>query len=245
MPSVTQGQRLKRLRNRARLTQEQLAMLSGVNRSTMAGLEQDINKNGMTLDQAMRIAPHINATWQELLGLPQEPGKDAVTPDASVGVSTTKSNLGGEVPVARAGYSFVPIYGAITAGLPGASYSDVIEWLEMPEWGNQQRWGRVIEGESMSPEFQEGDTAIFEDRQWSSGDGVHAFKDGEDVFKIAWVEGGKTLLRPTNPDFPDIDASDWQIKGVCIRRLRDEKSFRDVREYKFGFKYRNFGKKSE
>jgi transcriptional regulator with XRE-family HTH domain len=233
MTLVATGDNIRRVRKERRLSQQKLSELTGVGRSAIAQYER--LRNEPPLDVLRKLAEGLRVETLELLDLAVVEGdKKEERPD--------KPNLGREVPVARAGYRFVPIYGAITAGLPSASYSDVLEWFEMPEWGGEfERWGRVIEGDSMGPEFEEEDIAIFENRQWQTGDGVHAFKDGEDVFKIAWTEGGQTLLRPTNRNHPDINADGWQIKGVCIKRIRDvRKGIRDTRDYRSGFKWREF-----
>jgi transcriptional regulator with XRE-family HTH domain len=232
---VATGDNIRKLRKELHLSQQQLADKSGVGRSAIA--QYEAGRNEPPLDVARKLAEVLNVSPAELLDLssPQNLGLAKMTP-------VPYTNLGREVPVARTGFRFVPIYGAITAGLPSASYSDVLDWIELPEWGGDfQRWGRVIEGESMAPEFEPEDVAIFEERQWVHGDGVHAFKDGEDVFKIAWVENGKTTLRPINPGFPDIDAKGWKIKGVCIKRVREQgRGVTDTRDYRSGFKWRDF-----
>jgi len=229
------GDNIKRIRSLRNLTQEGLAEKAEIGRSALAQYER--GRNDPPLPVLRKLASALGVEIGEIT-------------DESGARMEPRANLGREVPVARAGYRFVPIYGAITAGMPSANYSDALEWMEMPEWGGEfQRWGRIIEGESMldptsDDGFSEDDWAIFEDRKWQSGDGVHAFKEGEDVFKIAWVEGGKTLLRSINPAYPDLDAEGWQIKGVCIRRIRNHgKGVRDVREYMSGFRWRRFADK--
>lgn len=236
MVLVATGDNIRKIRQQRGYSQQKLADLAHVGRSAIAQYER--LRNEPPIEVLRKLADGLGVKTVDLLDLKVEDGmvKEPVTEYRN------RSNLGPEVPVARVGFRFVPIYGAITAGLPASNYSDVLEWHEMPEWGGDfERWGRVIEGDSMTPEFEEDDVAIFENRQWRSGDGVHAFKDGEDVFKIAWKEGDRVLLRPTNREHPDIDAEGWQIKGVCIRRLRKfDKGVRDTREYVNGFKWRDF-----
>lgn len=119
-------------------------------------------------------------------------------------------------PVYRTGTRWVPIYGAISAGSPASNQGDVVEWLEMREWGGDfERWGRVVEGFSMEPYLRAGDFAIFENRQWEPGHAVHAYDDGEDTVKVAKRVKGVLRLYPTNPDYEPIDAESWHVKGVC------------------------------
>lgn len=149
-------------------------------------------------------------------------------------------NLGREVPVARTGYLMIPIYGAITAGKPGYTLTDVIDWEEMPDWGGDfERWGRIITGESMLPEFEEGDIAIFENRRFEPNHAVHAFCNGEDTFKVYREMPAGPELWPINEAYDPFSAKDWNVKGVCIRRIqKKERGIRDIREYPHGLIWR-------
>lgn len=165
------------------------------------------------------------------------------------------SNLKGEVPVAPAGWKHVPIYGALAAGAMSYTYSDVLEWEVMPEWGGDfERWGRIVSGDSMkrpkNPNqieddpifeddgFRDGDIVIFENRRFESGHAVHAFADGEDAFKIYVKDrDGAERLRPLNPDFEPLEARKYTIKGIAIRRIRKgPKGVREIREYPNGYR---------
>lgn len=127
-----------------------------------------------------------------------------------------------------------------TGNLRFANYSDAMEWMEMPAWGGDfQRWGRIIEGDSMQgPNSDDGlkedDWAIFEDREPYPGVVVHAFKDGEDIIRVLH----KGWLCPINQSYESIPLGDWQIKGVCMRRIRNKgQGVRDVREYASGLRW--------
>ncbi len=151
-------------------------------------------------------------------------------------------NVGGKVHLVRKGYRLVPVYGALPAGLPAASYSDAISAEVMPDWDNHfDRWGRVITGRSMSPEFEDGDIAIFESRLPADYNGVHARKDNEDTFKIIRKHAdAQGEFWPTNvAEFQPFDADGWEILGVCIQRIRyGEGNVKDTREYPYGFIWR-------
>jgi transcriptional regulator with XRE-family HTH domain len=149
------------------------------------------------------------------------------------------SNIKGEIPVAPAGWRHVPVYGALAAGAMSYTYSDVLEWEIMPEWGGDfERWGRIVSGDSMNDEFEDGDIVIFENRRFESGHAVHAFAEGEDTFKIYVKDtNGEERLKPLNPDFPALEAKKYTVKGIVIRRIRKgPKGIRDIREYPNGFR---------
>lgn len=148
-------------------------------------------------------------------------------------------NLGAKVPVGRTGYRNVPIYGALTAGAMAYTYSDALDWEELPEWGGEfERWGRIISGSSMEPEFQDGDIVIFENRRHEDGMAVHAFADGEDTFKIYVINKGSERLFPINPEFDPLEAQKYTVKGVAICRIRSDRAHKDYRWYKGGYRHR-------
>ncbi|MBI1756414.1 MAG: helix-turn-helix domain-containing protein [Fimbriimonas ginsengisoli] len=149
------------------------------------------------------------------------------------------------VPVYRTGFRFIPVHGAIAAGLPSASEADV-DWIEIKDWGGAtERWGRVIEGFSMSHErpdpddLQPGDIAIFEDRRAEFGHVVQAMRNGEDTVKVLRKHGPDAQLWPLNPDYLPIPAQDWTIKGVLVMRIRRrEFGIVETVEYPHGMRHR-------
>lgn len=179
----------------------------------------------------------------------QNDKKSPVKPDSI-------TNLKGEVPVAPAGWKHVPIYGALAAGAMSYTYSDVLEWEVMPEWGGDfERWGRIVSGDSMrrpkKPKlndedgddfeddgFREGDIVIFESRRHESGHAVHAFDNGEDAFKIyTRSRDGEERLIPLNPEYEPLEAKKYTVKGIAIKRIRKgPKGVRDIREWPNGYR---------
>lgn len=114
----------------------------------------------------------------------------------------------------------IPVYTSIMAGEPGHYDADV-EYEEIPEWGGEfKRWGRYVRGESMLPVMRPRDIAIFEDSRHESGSVVHAFKDGEDCIKCFRMVDGKPMLSSFNSDGPEFSAEGWNVKGVCVGRIR-------------------------
>ncbi len=57
----------------------------------------------------------------------------------------------------------IPVLGSIPAGMPIEAVQDIIEWVDIPEeWthGERQYFGLKVKGDSMFPEYLEGDTVI-------------------------------------------------------------------------------------
>ena len=99
------------------------------------------------------------------------------------------------VAVFRTGLRFIPVKGAIAAGSPSSSVADV-DWIEVKDWGGDlERWGRVIEGFSMTSDLrhpddlQPGDVAVFENRRAELGHVVQAFDDGRGRARRGEVTG--------------------------------------------------------
>jgi SOS-response transcriptional repressor LexA len=147
-------------------------------------------------------------------------------------------NIGGRVPVARVGFRNVPIYGALTAGAMAYTLSDVLDYEELPDWGGDfERWGRIVSGPSMEPEFVDGDIVIFENRRHEDGHAVHAFANGEDTFKVYKRTAEGERLFPTNSEFDPLEAKEYNVKGVVVARIRNERTHKDVRWYRGGYRH--------
>lgn len=137
----------------------------------------------------------------------------------------------------------VPVYGAITAGMPAVSHSEVIEWVRIFDRGGGgefRYWGRPIIGSSMEPDLDEKlkMIAVFDNRRPEPGHIVHAFDDGEDTVKqYRRTHDGIPLLVPTNPEFDIMDGRKWNIKGVCCALVyRDLDGGEVLKEYPNGMR---------
>jgi len=114
-----------------------------------------------------------------------------------------------------------------------------IEFEDIPEWGSDfDRWGRVIEGDSMLPVFRPGDIAVFENRRVDSDYVVHAFRDGDDCIKVFRIQKDVGILTSFNPDGPEFPADGWSAKGVCVGRIRYKKyRIREFVEFPMGLSW--------
>ncbi len=242
--------------------------MGGAPRSREASGKPDRGRIGQRIKQAREAllpAPMKQAQLAEMLGVSQarlsnwergehEPLLEHVIAAAAVlGVSLDWLLSGGSpmrgaiqpVPVYRQGVRFVPVKGAITAGMPATSEADV-EWLEIKDWGgDMERWGRVIEGFSMTSEhptpddLQPGDIAIFEDRRAELGHVVHAFSEGTDVVKAIRRMENRVELWPINPGYEPFSADGWRIKGVVVMRIRKrEFGIVETVDYPHGMRHR-------
>ena len=209
------------------MRQGDLATRLGVSQARLSNWERGAHVPSVEL--LRRIATLLGVSIDWLLGddVPMLPG-------------------GGEVIVYRSGYRFIPVKGAIAAGAPCSTDAD-LDWIEIRDWGGAtERWGRVIQGHSMTSDrfgadsLLSGDVAVFEDRRPELGHVVHAFDNGDDTVKVLRQRnGGPVELCPLNPSYEPIDAAGWRVKGVLVMRIRRrEHGIVETVEYPHGMRPR-------
>jgi len=78
----------------------------------------------------------------------------------------------------------------------------------------------MVLGDSMAPEFAEGDVIVVEpDGLATDGSFVLARHDGEWIFRQLVAAGGGWQLRPLNPRYPAVGMDDLSaVRGVVIQR---------------------------
>lgn len=175
-----------------------------------------------------------------LLNLPEDALRRIPSINVALNLASDQQirSLGKDVITTRVGVRHVPIYGALAAGAMAYSYSDVVDFEEMPEWGGDfERWGRIVSGDSMNDEFQDGDIVIFENRRHEDGHAVHAFAEGEDAFKIYRRLPEGERLMPMNPIYAPLELKGYEVRGIVIAKVRYGRNFRQVTEYKGGFRF--------
>lgn len=110
-----------------------------------------------------------------------------------------------------------------------ASAGDWEEAIEYPEdWvevlsSSPQLFALRVHGDSMEPEFTEGDIIVIDpDRSAVSGSFVLVRNgEGNVIFEQLKVYGEKTILRPLNPRYPEIEMTeDQEIIGVVCQKIK-------------------------
>lgn len=78
----------------------------------------------------------------------------------------------------------------------------------------------LVLGDSMAPEFAEGDVIVIEPEGLATdGAYVLARHDGEWIFRQLAAAGERWQLRPLNPRYPAIDLDDLSaVRGVVIQK---------------------------
>lgn len=143
------GEIIKEYRVIHNLSQRAFASRTSLSPSYINTLEKIYNPKtnkpySVTTDVANEIASAMNITIEELL---------------------SKINDNQEFTTSTSNSAVVFIYGTIPAGVPMECIEDVIDTEEIPAdmlKGGKQYFGLKVKGDSMSPEYLDGDTLILE-----------------------------------------------------------------------------------
>ena len=114
------------------------------------------------------------------------------------------------------------VYGSIPAGIPMECIEDIIDTEEIPVEmlkGGKQYFGLKVKGNSMEPEYLDGDTLILEKADdCESGDDAVIMVNGNDgTFKRVFKNENGIILQPLNPSYSPMVYSNEQIEKLPVR----------------------------
>lgn len=114
------------------------------------------------------------------------------------------------------------IYGSIPAGVPMECIEDIIDTEEIPAdmlRGGKQYFGLKVKGNSMEPDYLDGDTLILEKADdCESGDDCVVMVNGDDgTFKRVFKNENGIILQPLNPEYAPLVFTNAQIENLPVR----------------------------
>lgn len=114
------------------------------------------------------------------------------------------------------------IYGNIPAGIPMECIEDIIDTEEIPVEmlkGGKQYFGLKVKGNSMEPEYLDGDTLILEKADdCENGDDAVIMVNGNDgTFKRVFKNENGVILQPLNPTYSPMVYSNEQIENLPVK----------------------------
>lgn len=120
--------------------------------------------------------------------------------------------------------AIVLVYGTIPAGIPMECIEDVIDTEEISTdmlKGEKQYFGLRVKGNSMEPEYLDGDTLILEKvDNCENGDDCVVMVNGNDgTFKRVFKNENGIILQPLNSTYAPMQYSNEQIENLPIRVL--------------------------
>lgn len=215
----TIGDRVRRKRKEARLSQGELALAAGLTQPTISALEKNKSHRTGSLGAIAR-ALNVNAIWLET-GLGKEHYDDSPSNDNedldvhTIPLLDVKGSCGNGKPYGDIDYT--PI--TISANLLRKYHVPVVNVL-----------GLYADGDSMSPYIVHGDIMFFDTSAASFKDNNIYLIDTPDGLRVKRVHkrlDGSIVLRSDNPDktrFPDDtysteQAAQMDVKGRFLFRI--------------------------
>lgn len=200
------GKKLKSLRISRELTQTELGKRLGIPTSTLGMYER--NKRTPSPDVLAKYIDFFDVTYDYIFG------ND---------ISTSNSKK----------YKTIDVLGSIPAGIPVEAISDIIdtEDLSIDNFDlNRDYIGLKVKGDSMYPEYLNGDTVIIQIQpDCESGQDAAVYVNGYNATlkKVIKNEDGTITLKPINQNYPPMtfDANDEEIKVLgIVKEIRRTKN---------------------
>lgn len=118
--------------------------------------------------------------------------------------------------------AIVFVYGTIPAGIPMECIENILDTEEISAdmlKGGKQYFGLRVKGNSMEPEYLDGDTLILEKADdCESGDDAIIMVNGNDgTFKRVFKNENGIILQPLNPEYSPVVYSNEQIENLPVR----------------------------
>ncbi|MDY5439410.1 MAG: XRE family transcriptional regulator [Eubacteriales bacterium] len=188
---ATFGERLKELRKSNHLTQQTLAEMLNVDRTTVVKWESD--KNLANQDILDFLCDKFGVTLDYLLG---------------------RNNI-------LIKNNWINVYGSIAAGIPLEAIVDITDREEITEEmaKSGEYFALSIKGNSMSPRIQDGDVVILKKQEKvENGEIAAVLVNGNEATlkKIKILDNGLALI-PLNPEYETMFYTSEQVANLPIR----------------------------
>lgn len=211
------GDLIKQYRTTNKLSLRDFAQRCGLSHTYISALEKNIDPRtgkpiAPTLDTVKYIANGMNTSVEDVLKVLDDQQEFVVNQDLS---SNHKSNISSDS-------ALVFIYGSIPAGVPMECIEDIIDTEEIPSdmlKGGKQYFGLKVKGNSMEPDYLDGDTLILEKADdCESGDDCVVMVNGNDgTFKRVIKNENGIILQPLNSEYYPMVFTNEQIENLPVR----------------------------
>lgn len=192
--------RIKELRKEKKLTLEKLSQRTHIAPNTLN--QYELGKREPSFDILKLLADTFGVSIDYLLG-----GDSSDQPK-------------------KTGIVKIPVYGTIPAGIPTEMIEDsyIEDYEEINEdlvSGGKEYFGLKVNGDSMSPEFRDGDTLILKKQNTCSNGDFCAvsINHTESTFKKVLIRENGITLQPLNPAFEPMFFTNQEIIDLPITIL--------------------------
>lgn len=188
------GSRIRALREQSQLSQKEFAAKMNIANNTLSMYENDLRVPNDTIKS--KIADYFGVTIDYLLGrAPIETGGDIVQ---------------------------IPVLGSIPAGIPLEAIEDIVDWEDIPKAmcsGGKEFFALKVKGDSMWPDFLEGDIVILRKTpSCETGDVCAVLVNGDEATlkTVKFAEDGSLTITPKNPSYPPKTFTPEQIQQLPV-----------------------------
>lgn len=188
------GSRIKALREQSQLSQKEFAAKMNIANNTLSMYENDLRVPNDTIKS--KIADYFGVTIDYLLGrAPIETGGDIAQ---------------------------IPVLGSIPAGIPLEAIEDIVDWEDIPKAmcsGGKEFFALKVKGDSMWPDFLEGDIVILRKTpSCETGDVCAVLVNGDEATlkTVKFSEDGSLTITPKNPSYPPRTFTPEQIQQLPV-----------------------------
>lgn len=193
---MNMGERLKELRLLKGATQEDVGKVIFVSKATIMKYEKGLVEN-LKRSSIEKLAKYFNVAPSYLM---------CMDDDKSICNSS----------------AVVLVYGTIPAGIPMECIEDIIDTEEISAdmlKGGKEYFGLKIKGNSMSPEYLDGDTLILEKvENCENGQDCVVMVNGDDgTFKRVFKNENGIILQPLNSEYQPMVYSNEQIEKLPVK----------------------------
>lgn len=197
--------RLQELRKARGYSQQDVASLIGVGRTTYLKYENGDNRPTRKLNELARL---FNVSTDYLLGLTDTPTESLTQP--------LSQSLSKERGVR------IPVLGRVVAGIPIEAIEEVIDWEEIPQKmaATGKFFALRVCGHSMEPTILEGDVVIVRQQEdVDSGDIAIVLVNGDEatVKRVKKQKDGITLIATNTSVYEPHFYSNWEIHDLPVR----------------------------
>lgn len=210
------GEIIKKYRINHELSQRAFASRTSLSPSYINTLEKIYNPKtqkpySVTTDVALELANAMNIKIEDLLNM--------LNNDQEFNINNDNNS------------AVVFVYGTIPAGIPMECIEDIIDTEEISTdmlIGGKQYFGLRVKGNSMEPEYLDGDTLILEKvDDCESGDDCVVMVNGNDgTFKRVFKNENGIILQPLNPSYSPMVYTNDQIENLPVRIIGVVEEFR-------------------
>ena len=212
------GDLIKQYRTINKLSLRDFASRCGLSHTYISALEKNIDPRtgkpiAPTLDTVKYVAKGMNTSIEEILKVLDEQQEFVVNQDLP---SIHKDNSITSNSAVVFFFFFIP------AGIPMECIENILDTEEISAdmlKGGKQYFGLRVKGNSMEPEYLDGDTLILEKvDDCESGDDCVVMVNGNDgTFKRVFKNENGIILQPLNPSYSPIIYTNEQIETLPVR----------------------------